>query len=83
MGYFITASPQMGPTLRGLRKARKMTQQAVARAGGLQQKTVSLLETHPDRCSVDSLMRYLSAVRANVALDLKTDVPTTPSKGSW
>ena len=82
MSYFITASLQMGPPLRGLRKARKMTQKAVARAGGLQQKTVSLLETHPDRCSVDSLMRYLSAVKANVALDLKTDAPA-PAKGKW
>lgn len=82
MNYLITAAPQMGPTLRGMRNARKMTQRDVAGASGLQQKTVSLLERHPQRCSVDSLIRYIGAVRVNIHLSLKADA-ATDSKGEW
>ena len=42
----------------------------MARQSGLGQKTISLLETEPWRCSVDSLLRYLSAVDVAISLDL-------------
>ena len=41
----------------------------MAKLSGLGQKTISLLETEPWRCSVDSLLRYLSAVDAAMSLD--------------
>jgi transcriptional regulator with XRE-family HTH domain len=71
MAYRVTAPAQLGHTLRGLRKSNKMSQVDVARASGLRQKTVSLLETAPQRCSVDSLMRYLAAVQGTLSLDVK------------
>ncbi|TAK81290.1 MAG: XRE family transcriptional regulator [Betaproteobacteria bacterium] len=69
--YRVTAAAQLGQTLRGLRKSRDMSQVDVARASGLRQKTASLLETAPQRCSVDSLMRYLAAVQGALSLDVK------------
>lgn len=42
----------------------------MVRQSGLGQKTISLLETEPWRCSVDSLLRYLSAVDVAISLDL-------------
>lgn len=68
MSFLITATEQLGPTLRGLRRAARMTQTEVGRLGGLQQKTVSMLENEPRRCSVDSLVRYLVAVGAPLEL---------------
>jgi transcriptional regulator with XRE-family HTH domain len=83
MGYRVTAPAQLGQTLRGLRKASKMTQVDVARLSGLRQKTVSLLETAPQRCSVDSLMRYLAAVQGALSLDVKSEPPSPGEEGRW
>lgn len=83
MAFLVTAPAQLGPTLRGLRKSRALTQADVARMSGLRQKTVSLLETAPHRCSVDSLMRYLGAVRAALSLDLITSASDAARKEAW
>jgi HTH-type transcriptional regulator / antitoxin HipB len=83
MAFRVTASAQLGQTLRGLRKSQKMSQVDVAQASGLRQKTVSLLETAPQRCSVDSLIRYLAAVRGSLSLDVKGAVSPSGSEGRW
>ncbi len=83
MAFVVTASPQLGRMLNGLRKSRQMTQVDVARASGLRQKTVSLLETAPHRCSVDSLMRYLAAVRAAMSLDPMAQAPSARPTDTW
>ena len=70
MPYIITNPQQLGPSLRGLRKQKGLTQVEMAKLSGLGQKTISLLETEPWRCSVDSLLRYLSAVDVAMSLDL-------------
>lgn len=72
MPYIITNPQQLGPILRGLRKQKGLTQVEMAKLSGLGQKTISLLETEPWRCSVDSLLRYLSAVDVAMSLDLIT-----------
>lgn len=41
----------------------------MAKQSDLGQKTISLLETEPWRCSVDSLLRYMSAVDVAMSLD--------------
>lgn len=69
MPFVITNPQQLGPTLKGLRKQKDLTQVQMAELSGLGQKTISLLETEPWRCSVDSLLRYLSAVDAAMSLD--------------
>jgi transcriptional regulator with XRE-family HTH domain len=68
--FVITNPQQLGPTLKGLRKQKGLTQVEMAKLSGLGQKTISLLETEPWRCSVDSLLRYLSVVDAAMSLDL-------------
>ncbi len=84
MSYLITATEQLGPTLRGLRRAAGKTQTEVARLGGLQQKTVSMLENEPRRCSVDSLVRYLVAVGAPLELSNPgSSTPQQSSRTSW
>jgi DNA-binding XRE family transcriptional regulator len=69
VAFVITNPQQLGPTLKGLRKQKCLTQMQMARQSGLGQKTISLLETEPWRCSVDSLLRYLSAVDVAMSLD--------------
>lgn len=83
MAYRVAASAQLGQTLRGLRKSQKMSQVDVAQVSGLRQKTISLLETAPQRCSVDSLMRYLAAVRGSLTLDVKAAEASSGSGERW
>jgi transcriptional regulator with XRE-family HTH domain len=69
VAFVITNKQQLGPTLKGLRKQKSLTQIQLAKQTGLGQKTISLLETEPWRSSVDSLLHYLSAVDAAISLD--------------
>ena len=69
MAFVITSQQQLGPTLKGLRKQKGLTQVQMANQSGLGQKTISLLETEPWRCSVDSLLRYMSALEVAMSLD--------------
>ncbi len=52
-----------------MRKQKGLTQIQMAKLSSLGQKTISLLETEPWRCSVDSLLRYLAAVDVAMSLD--------------
>lgn len=85
MSFTATTSAQLGSTLRGLRKAAALTQTELAQRSGLQQKTISLLETAPQRCSVDSLMRYISAVEVVLTLQPtgRAQEPEQKHKDSW
>lgn len=59
---------QLGKLLRGYRKEAGLTQQEVASAGGLLQKTVSRIEADPSSASVESIFRILSALNVEVVL---------------
>jgi HTH-type transcriptional regulator / antitoxin HipB len=74
VSFLITNQQQLGPTLKGLRRQKGLTQIHMTQLSGLGQKTVSLLETEPWRCSVDSLLRYLSAVDVAMSLDLISEL---------
>ncbi len=69
MAYVVTNQLQLGPILKGLRKQKGLTQIQMAKQSGLGQKTISLMETEPWRCSVDSLFRYFSALQVAMSLD--------------
>jgi len=69
VAFIISNQQQLGPTLKGLRKQKGLTQVQMAKQSGLGQKTISLLETEPWRCSVDSLLRYMAAVDVAMSLD--------------
>lgn len=83
MRFTVAAPAQLGETLRGLRKARKLTQVEVGAASGLNQKTVSNLETAPHRCGVDSLFRYLAAVGTTVVLEQPESRSRSSRSQAW
>jgi HTH-type transcriptional regulator/antitoxin HipB len=70
----ISTSKQLAITLRARRKALNLTQKQVARLVGLLPKTVSALETDPDRCSVESLRSLLVALNLELSLIPQGDV---------
>ena len=68
----ITTPRQLGLVLRGRRKALKLSQQEAAKPVGLLPKTVSGLETMPERSSISSLFKLLSALEMEIVLRPKS-----------
>lgn len=62
MDYPARTAAQLGPILHSCRKQRGLTQQAAGRKVGLKQATVSALENHSERATLESLYKLLSAL---------------------
>lgn len=62
MEYLALTPFQLAQVLRGYRRSKGLTQHDAAQIGGLLQKTVSTLETAPQRTSVQSLFKLVSAL---------------------
>lgn len=59
---------QLGPHLRSLRRARKMTQRELAARLGVTQARIATIEANPAAVSVGQLMTILAALDADLAL---------------
>lgn len=73
---------QLATLLRGQRRACKLTQKQAAALVGLLPKTISALESDPERGSVGSLYKLLSALGLELVLQPKASTPST-SDSEW
>lgn len=71
MDSHAPTADQLGKILRGRRKELNLTQKEAAEKRGLLPKTVSLLENNPERCSIESLYKYLSALDIQIQVQSK------------
>ena len=62
MDYVARTPAQLGPILRSIRIERGLTQREAGTKVGLKQSTVSAIESHSARTSVDTLYKLLSAL---------------------
>ena len=83
MDAFIFTSQQLAKTLKSRRKALKLTQKQAADLVGLLPKTVSALESDPDRCSLESLRKLLAALRLELAVAPKAEAVDPNRKAEW
>jgi HTH-type transcriptional regulator / antitoxin HipB len=83
MDAFIFTSQQLAKTLKSRRKALKLTQKEAASLVGLLPKTVSALESDPDRCSLESLRKLLAALRLELAIAPKAEAADPDRKAEW
>ena len=83
MQNFIFTPQQLALTLRSRRKTLNLTQKEVADLVGLLPKTISALETEPDRCSIKSLRHLLAALRLELVLSPKNDGEETERSVEW
>lgn len=83
MDSFIFTSQQLAKTLRSRRKALKLTQKEAADLVGILPKTVSALESDPDRCSLESLRKLLAALRLELAVAPKAEAADPDRKAEW
>lgn len=73
---------QLASVLRGQRRAIKLTQKQAAALVGLLPKTISALESDPERGSVGSLYKLLSALGLELVLQPKAGSIST-SVSEW
>ncbi len=81
MEYNVHTPQQLAQALRSQRKSRRLTQKAAGAPVGLLPKTVSALESSPERSSVESLFKLLSTLELELVLRPKssdTDQTTSP-----
>lgn len=73
---------QLAAVLRGQRQASNLTQKQAAALVGLLPKTISAFESDPERGSVGSLYKLLSALGLELVLQTKASMPP-PSDSEW
>ncbi|MBT3339977.1 MAG: helix-turn-helix domain-containing protein [Planctomycetes bacterium] len=79
----VNTALQLAHALRRYRRRLGLTQTQAAARVGLLQKTVSALETNPERCQIESLFRLLSALELDLFLDSKPADAVHEDKFPW
>ncbi|MBI3897141.1 MAG: helix-turn-helix domain-containing protein [Gammaproteobacteria bacterium] len=83
MDYVTRTPKQLAQALKAHRAISKASQQDVGRRVGLLPKTISALESTPERSSVESLFKLLSALGLELVLREKTAVQKSSEKSEW
>lgn len=83
MDYIIHTPSQLGQALKGQRKSKRLTQKSAGAAVGLLPKTISVLESSPQKCSVESLFKLLSILELEVVLRPKTTTDGRSPTVEW
>ena len=74
---------QLASVLRGQRQVSKLTQKQAAALVGLLPKTISAMESDPERVSIGSLFKLLSALGLELALQPKVGAKPSTSPSEW
>jgi len=83
MDYLVLSPEQLAAVLNGRRKQSNKTQADAAALVGLLPKTVSALENKPQRSSIETLFKYLSALDFEMVLRTKEDSAESKKKLEW
>ena len=83
MEYTVHTPQQLAQALRSQRNSKQLTQKVAGTPVGLLPKTVSALESSPERSSVDSLFKLLSALEMELVLRPKSSEPYQPTSSEW
>lgn len=82
MDSLVLTNRQLAMALKARIKSLGLTQVEAASRVGLLPKTVSSMESRPERASVESLFKYLSALSMEVYLHRKEETPKI-GEGEW
>ncbi|MFL6624003.1 MAG: helix-turn-helix domain-containing protein [Sulfurifustis sp.] len=83
MEFIVRTPSQLGDALKAGRAAKKLTQQEAGGRVGLLPKTISALESKPERSSVESLLKLLSALDLELVLREKSRQPKASRTSEW
>lgn len=80
MRQLVQTSPQIGALIRARRRARRMSQHALAAQVGISQSRLSILETDPSSLPLDRLIVLLNLLGLELVVQEKE---SAPSKARW
>ncbi|MGB4406997.1 MAG: helix-turn-helix domain-containing protein [Sphaerochaeta sp.] len=83
MEHLILTPYHLAIALRNRRKTLQLTQAEAAAKVGLLSKTISALENDPQRCTLDSFLKLLSALDLELTLKPKSTSAADLQKGEW
>lgn len=88
MDYIIATPSQLSHALRSARKAQGLTQADAGKLVGLLPKTISALENRPASATVESFLKFLSALDLELILKPKESgssltKPSASAKEEW
>lgn len=83
MEHLILTPYQLTVALQNRRKTLNLTQVEAAVKVGLLPKTISALENNPERCTLDSFLKFLSALDLELTLKPKPTRSDDSQKGEW
>lgn len=81
MNYPVTTSPQLRAVLRGMRKARALSQAQVGQLLGVNQKRAARIENAPGVTSFDQIARLVAALGGQLVVEMRDAAPA-PSTGA-
>jgi HTH-type transcriptional regulator/antitoxin HipB len=83
----IRTSGQLGPFIKKLRRAKNWSQAELGRRIGLSQERVSVIENHPEKVTLDSLLTLLMTLDAHFLVQTNDEdglaSPNSASTESW
>jgi HTH-type transcriptional regulator/antitoxin HipB len=79
----LLATPQLGQTLLAARKARGMSQAALASRLGLSQPRVSFLEQNAGDLSVDQLLAWCAILGLELSIGSRIDESAQRTPAGW
>lgn len=82
MDSLVLTNRQLALALKARRKELGLTQREAGVKVGLLPKTISAMESRPERASVESLFKYLSALNMEMYLHRKEETPKA-GEGEW
>lgn len=83
MSTAVRTSGQLSPILKKLRREKGWSQQVLGEKVGLSQERISVIENHPEKVSLDSLLTVLMALDVEMQIAPKiTGIRSLP-KESW
>ena len=69
MANNVRTTGQLGPILKQLRKAKGWSQIELGKRIGLSQERISVIESHPERMSIDQLLTVLMSLEAELRVE--------------
>lgn len=79
----LLTSPQLGQTLLSARKARRMSQAALASRLGLSQPRVSFFEQNTANLSVGQLLAWCAVLGLELSVGSRTDESAQHTPAGW
>ena len=83
MQNLILTPFQLAYYLKSRRKSLNLTQKQAGELVGLLPKTISALESHPERCSLESFFKRVSALEIEMLLQPKPRPDEETEKDEW